>query len=80
MKKKIALILVLCIMATVLCSCSINNNKYPYVSIVNTMWKLDNLNVPIGNNYSLDVRKPYEITFSDDGAIVNIYFMKKGIE
>lgn len=79
MKKKIALILVLCIMATVLCSCS-TNNKYPYVRILNTMWKLDNLNIPIGNNYVLDVRKPYEVTFSDDGAIVNIYFVKKGIE
>ena len=81
MKKKILLIILLILSILLLCGCSGDSSgQYPYIRVINTIWKLDNFNIPIGNNYALDLKKPYEVTFSDDGAIVNIYFVKKGIE
>ena len=66
-------------MLFLLCGCSGDGyGRYPYVHVLNTMWRMDNINIPVGEAYVIDVRKPYEITFNDDGAVVSVYFLKKG--
>lgn len=75
MRKVIAMILMLAVMALILAGCT---EQYPYVKIVRSNWTRDTITIPIGHGYHL-TKQMFTIEEHTDGYDIIIH-VKAGVE
>ncbi len=73
--KKLVITIIIMLIALTLCGCEDAN--HPNVIISPTMWRFDEIFIPVGDGYEYKPTNPYDIVETEEGIDVLVHFKEK---
>ena len=76
MAKRAFLIILLCTIIAITCSCATNEDTYPQLHIAPTTWRADSIYLPLRANHQFAINHLYDEVETDQGYDIIVHIRR----